>query len=75
MMFLLSLATEGQECIIEHIVYTSNQLIMLYEAARLPGARPQVPKQLRMRRRGCRAGAKQRRGDTDLSYQLSSWGT
>ena len=43
MMFLLTLATEDQECIIEHIVYTSDQLIsqckpaLLYEAALLTG--------------------------------------
>ena len=49
MKFLLSLAMEGQEHIIEHIVYTRDQLIVLCEPALLPGARPEVPKELRSR--------------------------
>ena len=65
-MFLLTLATEGQECIIECIVYTRDQLIvlckpaLLCEPALLPGTRPEVLKELRRRHRGCRAGVKQR---------------
>ena len=56
----------GQECIIEPSVYTCEQLIalckpaLLCQPALLPGARPEVPKELQRRRRGCRAGAKQR---------------
>ena len=63
-MFLLSLATEGQKRIIEHIDYTRDQLIALCKSALLckpalqPGARPEVPKVLRRRRWGCRARAK-----------------
>ena len=64
MMFLLALATEGQECIIERIVYTRDKLIalckpaLLCEPALLRGARPEVPKELRRKCRGCRAGVK-----------------
>ncbi|XP_030263833.1 uncharacterized protein LOC115575723 isoform X2 [Sparus aurata] len=60
-MFLLALATEGQERIFERIVYTRDQLIALCEpTALLPGARPEVLKELRRRRRGCTAGVKWR---------------
>ena len=66
MMFLLTLATEGQERIIERIAYTRDQLIalckpaLLCEPALLPGTRPEVPKELRRRRGGCRAEVKRR---------------
>ena len=60
MMVLLSLAMDVQKCSIERIVYTCNQLIALCNPALLPGARPEVPKELRRRRQGCRAGAKWR---------------
>ena len=46
MMFLLALATECQEHIIERIVYTRDQLIALCRSALLPVARPEVPKEL-----------------------------
>ena len=59
-MFLLTLATESQEGILEHIVYTRDQLIALCEPALLPGARPEVLKELWRRRRRCRARVKRR---------------
>ena len=57
---------EGQERIIERIVYTHDQLIalckpaLLCESALLPGIRPEVPKELWRRHRGCRARVKWR---------------
>ena len=66
MMFLLALAKEGQERIIERIVNTRDQLIalckpaLLCEPALLPVTRPEVPKELRRRHWGCRAIVKQR---------------
>ena len=66
MMFLLTLAKEGQEHIIERIVYTRNQLIvlckpaLLCEPALLPGARPEVMNELRRRHWGCTARVKRR---------------
>ena len=63
-MFLLTLATERQERIIERIVYTRDQLIALCEPALLPGARPEVLKEPRRRRRGCRAGVKDEEEET-----------
>ena len=59
-MFMLTLATEGQEHIIERIVYKHDQLIAPCKPALLPGTRPEVPKELRRRHRGCRAGVKRR---------------
>ena len=49
----ITAATEG-------IVYTRDQLIALCKPALLPGARLEVPKELRRRHRGCRAGVKRR---------------
>ena len=60
MMFLLALATEGQERIFKRIVYTRDWLTVLCKPALLPQARPEVPKELQRRCRGCRARVKQR---------------
>ena len=41
-------------------VYTRDQLIALSGTAALPGERPQIPRELRRKRRGTRAGAQRR---------------
>ncbi|KAK1901146.1 Conidiophore development regulator abaA [Dissostichus eleginoides] len=49
----------------EHpIVYTRDQLLAFRSMAMLTGDRPAVPRELRRRRRGRRAGAKLRQEDT-----------
>lgn len=42
------------------IVYTREQLMAIRQPVLLPGARPEIPEELRRKRRGCRAGAKRK---------------
>ena len=42
------------------IVYTRDQLMALRHTTLLAGERPTIPEELKRRRRGCRAGIKQR---------------
>lgn len=54
----------------EGIVYTREQLIALSKPVLLPGERPEIPEELRMKRQGCRAGVRLRKkGDTSLLSQ------
>jgi len=48
----------------DHVVYTRDQLVALLDpAVLLPEVRPDVPRELRRRKRGCRAGVKRRAGN------------
>ena len=84
-MFLLTLATEGQE----RIVYTRDQLIalckpaLLCEPALLTRMRPEVPKELRRSRRGYKMESEEeetqtgctcdRHGEHEVSGEQDRW--
>ena len=51
------------------IVYSRDQLLALQNSRVFPAERPEIPKELRRQRRGCRAGAKH--GETVRRYKPS----